>query len=96
MKSGIPSSVKVKVKLLSCVRLFATPWIVARQDPLSMGFSRQEYWSGLPFPSPGDLPSSGIKPASPASPALRADALTSEPPGKPYHCHNGPLKLVLL
>ena len=64
---------------LSRVRLFATPWTVAYQAPLSMGFSRQEYWSGLPFPSPGDLPDPGIEPWSPA---LRADALTSEPPGK--------------
>ena len=57
---------KVKVKSLSRVRLFATPWTVAYQAPLSMGFSRQEYWSGLPFPSPGDLPDPGIKPGSPA------------------------------
>ena len=71
---------KVKVKLLSRVQLFATPWTVAYQVPLSMGFSRQEYWSGLPFPSPGDLPDPGIEPRSPA---LEADALTSEPPGKP-------------
>ena len=70
----------MKVKLLSRVRLFATLWTVAHQAPLSMGFSRQEYWSGLPFPSPGDLPNPGIKPRSPA---LQADTLTSEPPGKP-------------
>ena len=57
-----------------------TPWTVVYQGPLSMGFSRQEYWSGLPFPSPGDLPNPGIKPGSPA---LGADALPSEPPGKP-------------
>ena len=57
---------KVKVKSLSCVRLFATPWTVAYQAPLSMGFSRQEYWSGLPFPSPGDLPDPEIEPRSPA------------------------------
>ena len=50
----------VKVKSLSHVRLFGTPWTVAFQAPLSMGFSRQEYWSGLPFPSPGDLPDPGI------------------------------------
>ena len=54
---------------------FATPWTVACQAPLSMGFSRQEYWSGLPFPSPGDLPNPGIEPRSPA---LQADALSSE------------------
>ena len=57
---------KVKVKLLSCVRLFAPPWTVAYQAPPSMRFSRQEYWSGLPFPSPGDLPNPGIEPGSPA------------------------------
>ena len=71
---------KVKMKSLSRARLFATPWTVAHQARLSMGFSRQEYWSGLPFPSPGDLPNPGIKPRSPA---LQADTLTSEPPGKP-------------
>ena len=56
------------------------PWTAAYQAPLSMGFSRQEYWSGLPFPSSGDLPYPGIKPRSPA---LQAGVLTSEPPGKP-------------
>ena len=70
---------KVKVKSLSRVRLFMTPWTVALQAPPSMGFSRRKNWSGLPFPSPGDLPDPGIEPRSPA---LRADALTSEPPGK--------------
>ena len=70
----------MKVKSLSHVQLFVTPWTIAYQAPLSMGFSRQEYWSGLPFPSPGDLPNSGIEPESPA---LQADALPSEPPGKP-------------
>ena len=70
----------MKVKSLSRVRLFATPWTVAHQAPLSMGFSKQQYWSGVPFPSPGNLPDPGIKPRSPA---LQADALTSEQPGKP-------------
>ena len=56
-----------EVKSLSRVRLFATPWTVAYQAPPSMGFSRQEYWSGLPFPSPGDLPDPGIEPRSPAT-----------------------------
>ena len=65
---------------LSRVRLFVTLWTVAHQAPLSMGFSRQEYWSGLLFPSPGDLPNPGIEPGSPA---LQADALSSEPPGNP-------------
>ena len=59
-------SEKVKVKSLSQVQFFATTWTVAYQDPPSMGFSRQEYWSGLPLPSPGDLPNPGIKPGSPA------------------------------
>ena len=67
---------KVKVKSLSRARLFVTPWAVAYQAPLSMGFSRQECWSGLPFPSPGDLPDPVIEPGSPA---LQADALPSEP-----------------
>ena len=69
---------KVKVKLLSHVRLFAIPWTVVYQASLSMGFSRQEYWSGLPFPFPGDLSDPGIETRSPA---LQADALPSEPPG---------------
>ena len=71
---------EVKVKSLSRVQLFATPWTVAYQAPLSMGFSRQEYWSGLPFPSPGDLPDPGIKPGSLS---FQTDSLASEPPGKP-------------
>ena len=58
-------SMSERVKSLSGVRLFATPWTVAYQDPQSMGFSRQEYWNGLPFPSPGDLPDPGIEPGSP-------------------------------
>ena len=69
----------MKVKSLSCVQFFATPWTVAYQAPPSMGFSRQESWSGLPFPSPGDLPDPGIETRSST---LQADALTSEPPGK--------------
>ena len=64
------------MKSLSRVQLFATLWTVAHQAPPSMGFSRQEYWSGLPFPSSGDLPDPGIEPRSPT---LQADALTSEP-----------------
>ena len=72
---------KLEVKSLSCVPLFATPWTVAYQAPPFMGFSRQVYWSGLPFPSPGDLPDSAIEPRSPA---LYADTLPSEPPGKSF------------
>ena len=68
-----------KVKLLSRVRLFATPWTIPCQASPSMGFSRQDYWSGVPFPSPGDLPNPGMEPASPIS----ADGFfTTEPPGK--------------
>ena len=65
----------VCVYMLSCFRLFATLWVVAHQAPLSLGFSRQAYWSGLPFPLPGDLPSSGIKPTSPLSPVLGRQVL---------------------
>ena len=74
------TSLCVCVCMLSHVQLFVTPGTVAHQAPLSMGLSRQEYWSGLPFPPPGDLPNPGIKPKSPA---LQADALPSESPGKP-------------
>ena len=66
--------------MLSRVRLFGTPWPVAHQAPLSMEFSRQEYWSGLPFPTPGGLPSSGLEPTSPA---LAGRFFTTEPPGSP-------------
>ena len=64
--------------MLSCIQLFLTPWTVACQSLLSMGFSKQEYWSKLPFPSPGDLPQPGIEPRPPA---LQADSLPFEPPG---------------
>ena len=67
-------------KFLSPVQLFAIPWTVAYQAPPSMEFSKQEYWSGLPFPSPGNLPNPGIESRSPA---LQADALPSELLGKP-------------
>ena len=69
------------MKSLSCVRLLGTPWTAAYQAPPSMEFSRQEYWSGLPFPSPKDLPNPGIEPRSLT---LQADAVPFEPPGKPY------------
>ena len=68
--------------MLNCVQLFATPWTVARQAPLSMGFSRQGYWSGLPCPPPGDLSDPGIELASPA---LAGVFFTAEPSGKPIH-----------
>ena len=70
----------VAKSLQSCLTLCATIWPVACQATLSMGFSRQEYWNGLPFPSPKDLPDPGTEPGSPA---LQADSLSSEPPGKP-------------
>ena len=69
---------------LSRVQLFVTPWTVASHAPLSLGFFRQEYWNGLPFPPPpGDLPDPEIQPASPVSPALVGRLFTTEPPGKP-------------
>ena len=76
---------------LSCIQLFVTPWTVAHQAPLSMGFSRQEYWSGLPCPPPGDLPNSGIETRSPA---LQGDFLLSEPPGKSKNTGVGSLSLL--
>ena len=66
----------------NCVRLFVTLWTVARQALLSKGFSRQEYWSGLPFPPPGDLSDPGIKPTFPELPGR----FFTEPPGKPHIC----------
>ena len=76
----------MKVKSFSCVQLFATPWTVTYQAPLSMGFSRQEHLSGLPCPPPGDLPDPGIQPMSPA---LQVDSLPTEPPGKPHDTKSG-------
>ena len=89
---GLEPSENRSACLLSCVRLFATPWTAAHQAPLSMGFSRQEYWGGLPFLSPGGLPDPGIEPGSPAAPALAGGFFTTVPPGKPSHiikqgCH---------
>ena len=69
--------------VISRVWFFATPWTVAHQAPLSMEFSRQEHWSGLPFPPPGDLPDPGIEPTSLLSPALAGRFITTGPPGKP-------------
>ena len=80
MQSYYLTSSACTLSRFSHIRLSAIFRTVARQTPLSVGFSRQEYWSGLPFPSPGDIPDPGIEPRSPA---LQADALTSEPPGKP-------------
>ena len=74
----------VHAKVHSRAQLFATLWTVAHQVPLSMGFPRQEYWSGLPFPSPGDLPIPGIKLKSLESPALAGGCFTTEPPGMSF------------
>ena len=71
------------VQLLSNVQFFATPWTAARQVPLSIGFFRQEYWKGLPFPPLGDLPNPGIKPTSPTSPVLVGGFFITESSGKP-------------
>ena len=68
----------MQVKVAQWCRLFATPWTIQ-----SLGFSRPEYWSGQPFPSPGDLPNPGIQPRAPT---LQVDSLPAEPPGKPYNC----------
>ena len=79
--------------VLSCVHLFAPIGTVAHQTPLSTEFSRQEYWSGLPFPTPGDLPYPGIEPTSPVSSALAGGFFTAVPPGKPiYECSDMQLK----
>ena len=69
--------------MLSLVQLFVTPWTVAHQAPLSLGFLRQEYWSGLPFPSPEDIPDPRIEPLSPVSPALAGRFFSTEPLWKP-------------
>ena len=69
--------------VLSWVHLSTTPWTEQCQAPASMGFSMQEYWNGLPFASPGDLPEPGIELVSPVSPALVGNFFTTEPPGKP-------------
>ena len=75
--------VRIVVLSLNHVQPFVIPWMIACQAPLSMGFSRQKYWSWLPFPSPEDLSDRGIKPTSLTSPTLQADSLLFEPPGKP-------------
>ena len=73
-----------------------TLWTVARQAPLSMGFSRQENWSGLPFPSPGERPDSGIEPVSPATPSLQMSSLPLRPQGNPNNEVEGTLKIIII
>ena len=82
---------RLPIKLLSPVQLFVIPRTVAYQAPPSMEFSRKEYWNGLPFPSPGDLPNPGIKPRSPT---LQADFSQSESPGEPKKTRGGNLSLL--
>ena len=71
--------------MLSHIQLFVTPWTIAYHASLFMEFLKQEYWSGLPFPSPGDLPDPGIEPVSPVPPALQEGSLPAEPLGKPLY-----------
>ena len=92
VKDSLVYILEVAVQLLSHVRFFATPWTVAHQALLSIGFPKQEYWSGLPFPPPGNPPDPGIKPALPASPVLAGGFLTTEPRGKPQ---GSPISQVL-
>ena len=84
-------AIKWKVKSLSRVRLFSTPWTVAYQAPPSMGFFRQEYWSGLPFPSPGDLPRPGIEPGFPRIGEKTFLKLSSLHPSSSTPPRHGPL-----
>ena len=80
---GVQHATGEALCMLNHFQLFVTLWIVGCQTPLSMGFFRQEYWSGLPFPSPGYLSNPWIKPASPVASALAGRFFTTEPPGKP-------------
>ena len=73
-------------KVLSHAQLFVAPWTVSLQAPLSIGFSKEEYWGGLPFPSPGELSNPGIEPGSLVSPALAAGCFTTALPWKPTFC----------
>ena len=89
--SGVPwyldltAKICIHVHFISCVWFFATPWTAAHQASLFLEFSRQEYWDGLPFPSLGNLPNPGIKPASFVSPTLAGGFFTTEPPGETQH-----------
>ena len=80
--------------VLSRVQLFTVPWTVARQAILSMGFPRQDYWSGLPLPIPGDLPDPGTEPASSVAPTLAGGFFTFLPSGKPLEIYRKPLKTI--
>ena len=89
------SSLVCVLSRLSRGQLFATLWTIACQAPPSTGFSRQEYWNGLPCPPPGDLPHPGIEPTSPTSPASQTDYFTAEPWGKPFHILNSENKWLI-
>jgi len=95
-KIGPSNTATVCAKLLCCIQLFVSPWTVALQAPLSMGFSRQEYWSEWPCPPPGDLPNPGIKPGSLTSPELAGCSLPLTPPGnrRPPHRQGMPSKTL--
>ena len=80
---------RVSAQSLSCVQLLVTLWTIAHQAPLSMRLSQQEYWNGLSFPTPGDLPHLGTEALSPAAPALTGEFFTTEPPEKPVTWHSG-------
>ena len=86
---------RFQARMLSHVQLFVTPWTIARQVPLSLGFLRQEYQSGLPFPPPGDLLDPGIKPTSPVSPALAPSGKPGGSDCKESTCTEGDLELIL-
>ena len=88
-----PKIILMCMCVLIHVWLFATPWIVAHQVPLSMGFFRQEYWTGLPFPPLGDLSDPGVEPKTFVSPTLEGRFFTTEPPGKPP---NNPNRQIFL
>ena len=96
MHSDVVSYSACVAELLSCVRLFVTPWTVAHQAPVSMGFPRQEHWSGVLCPPPADLPDTGIDPKPPMSPASTGGFFTTRPSGKPVTYFTLPSKMPLL
>ena len=95
-RDGLTLALRCLVRACSVVSdSFVIPWTVTCQAPLSIEFSRQEYWSGLPFPTPGDLHDPGIEPASPESPALAGRFFTTAAPGKPFSLHDWPINQEL-
>ena len=92
--SPLPLATHIWCSVQLLCSLFATPQTIAHQVPLSLGFSRQEYWNGLPFPLPGPLPLSGIEPMSPVSPALAGRFCTTAPPGEPIAAYTAPRSMA--